>query len=75
MCFGERSEYLVAGAIDDRQLRGDLPAILREEARLPAAVVGRGNVEVAGLVVVGAEQSRSDLVVLLRLLIRVGVRG
>ena len=57
MRFGKGGEDLVADAVDERQLWVDLPAILREEARLPAAVVGRGDVEVAGL----AGKSRGSL--------------
>ena len=54
--FGEGGEDVVADAIEQRQPRVDLPAILHETVRLVAAVVGRVQVEVARIVLEGAHQ-------------------
>ena len=48
MRFGEWGKDVVANTKEQSQLRGNLPAILREDTGLPAAIVGRGEVEVAG---------------------------
>jgi len=64
MCFGERRVDVVTYPVDDRYSRVQLPAILRKEAWLPAAVVRRREVEVALLIVEGSEESRGNLVVL-----------
>src|SRR3981081_663872 len=75
MRFGEGGEDVVPNACEDGQLRVAPTAILHEGARLPAAVVGREQVEVAGLVVEATKKSRGNLVVLRSQLVFIGGIG
>jgi hypothetical protein len=71
--FRKWREYVVTNTIDKGQLGVDLPTILREAARLVAAIVRRVNVEVSRIVLERSNQRRSKLIVLLRRKIRVVV--
>jgi hypothetical protein len=56
MRFSEGCEDVIANAGEKRELLADLPAILHKATRLPASVVGTGQVEVALLLAEGADQ-------------------
>ncbi len=68
MRLGEGGEDVVANTVEQGQLGIELPAVLDEEAGLVAAVVGRVEVVVTGAGAEGANEARSELVILRLLL-------